>query len=291
MYKSGKSEVSITTEKQSINGNATVKIVIATHKKYWMPKDTLYLPLHVGAEGKTDEKGNPLDFGYVKDNTGENISELNSSFCELTGLYWAWKNLDTDYIGLTHYRRHFVKGRDKNPFQVVLKEKDIKADLGKVKVFVPKKRKYYIETIYNHYKHTHYANQLDLTREIIQEKYPGYIAAYDRVVKRTYGYMFNMLIMEKELLNQYCTWMFDILFELKNRIDMPELSAYQGRFYGRVSEIIFNVWLEKQLMENRIKHSEIRELAWTYMEHINGIQKGIFFLKAKFLNVKYERSF
>ena len=89
-----------------------IKVIIATHKKYRMPEDKLYLPLHVGAEGKTDEEGNPLDLGYQKDNTGENISELNPSFCELTGLYWAWKNLDADYVGLAHYRRHFMgKGK------------------------------------------------------------------------------------------------------------------------------------------------------------------------------------
>ena len=66
-----------------------------------MPKDEMYLPVHVGAEGKDD-------IGYQKDNTRDNISVKNPFFCELTGLYWAWKNLDADYIGLAHYRRHFT---------------------------------------------------------------------------------------------------------------------------------------------------------------------------------------
>ena len=77
-----------------------VKILIATHKKYKMPEDSMYLPVHVGATGKYDEHGNKLELGYQKDNSGENISELNSSFCELTGLYWAWKNLDCEIVGL-----------------------------------------------------------------------------------------------------------------------------------------------------------------------------------------------
>ena len=67
----------------------TAKIIIATHKNFQMPDDVLYLPLHVGAEGKTGKDGKPLDLGYTKDNTGLNISELNSSFCDLTGLYWS----------------------------------------------------------------------------------------------------------------------------------------------------------------------------------------------------------
>ena len=78
-----------------------IKIIVATHKEYQMPSDNIYLPLQVGAEGKKD-------LGYQKDNTGDNISKKNPFFCELTGLYWAWKNLDADYIGLAHYRIHFA---------------------------------------------------------------------------------------------------------------------------------------------------------------------------------------
>lgn len=77
-----------------------IKIIIAAHKKYRMPQDDIYIPLHVGAEGKES-------IGYQGDNTGENISKLNPYFCELTGMYWMWKNLKADYLGLAHYRRHF----------------------------------------------------------------------------------------------------------------------------------------------------------------------------------------
>ena len=70
-----------------------IKIIIATHKKYQMPEEDIYVPVQVGAEGKDD-------LGYTLDNSGDNISNKNSSFCELTGMYWAWKNLDADYIGL-----------------------------------------------------------------------------------------------------------------------------------------------------------------------------------------------
>ena len=68
-----------------------IKILVATHKKYWMLSDSCYLPLHVGREGKQD-------LGYIGDNTGDNISSKNPYFCELTGIYWAWKNLHADYI-------------------------------------------------------------------------------------------------------------------------------------------------------------------------------------------------
>lgn len=272
----------------------SIKIIIATHKKYPMPKDEMYLPLHVGAEGKTDSWGRPLNLGYVKDNTGKNISQLNSTFCELTGLYWAWRNVKADYIGLVHYRRHFSMKKGKDAWERILEYSDIEPYLGKIKVFTPNKRKYYIETLYSHYAHTHYSEQLDETRKIIGEKYPEYAKCYDKVVKRTYGYMFNMMIMEKKMMNEYCEWLFDILFELRKRMNASEISAltaFQRRYFGRISEIIFNVWLERKLECGELKKSECMEILCIHMEKTNWWKKGRAFLGAKFMGWKYEGSF
>lgn len=274
------------------NPNADVRIIVATHKKYRMPEDKLYFPLHVGAEGKTDEDGNPLDLGYVKDNTGDNISLKNPAFCELTGLYWAWKNLPNEYIGLVHYRRYFMREKkSKDPFESILTMDEAKQMLASHRVIVPVKRNYYIETLYSHYAHTHYAEQLDLTREIIAEQCPEYLRSFDVMMKRRSAYMFNMMILQRGLLDEYCTWLFRILFELEQRIDMPELSSFQGRFYGRVSEVIFNVWLDYQIRTGRVRQDEILEVPCIHMEKINWVKKGGAFLKAKFFGKKYEGSF
>lgn len=268
-----------------------VQIVVATHKKYKMPQDDMYLPLHVGAEDKIDKDGNPLDFGYQKDNTGDNISHLNPSYCELTGLYWAWKNLDADYIGLSHYRRHFSLKKGKPDINKVLSYKELQPYLDSVRVFVPSKRKYYIESLYSHYAHTHYAEHLDVVRNVIKQDYPLYLDNFDKILKHTYGYMFNMMIMEKELLNDYCTWLFDILFKAGQKINDGKENAFQGRFYGRISEIIFNVWLDEQIQSGKIKKTEVKEIPCIHMEKINWYKKGSSFLKAKFLGKKYEGSF
>ena len=259
-----------------------VKIIVATHKLYDMPNDEMYLPLHVGRAGKE-----PLP--YQGDNTGDNISEKNPYFCELTGLYWAWKNLDCDYLGLAHYRRHFTvcsKAYQKNhtPMECVLSSKELQGFIPKYKIIVPHKRRYFIETLYSHYAHTHYAEHLDITRDIIKEKCPEYLDAFDQVMKQRSGYMFNMYIMEKGLSDKYCEWLFGILFELEKRVGETKYSAFQDRFYGRVSEIIFNVWLKKQ-------SCEIKEIGYLYMEKIDWLKKGTAFLKAKFGKKKYEGSF
>lgn len=273
-------------KKSEMNKNVT--IIIATHKEYKMPQDSMYLPIHVGAEGKD------IELGYSKDNTGENISEKNASYCELTGLYWAWKNLDSEYLGLSHYRRHFsLSKKSKNAFDNVLSFSELTPLLKKYNIFVPKKRKYYIETLYSHYAHTHYAEHLDITKEIIFEKCPEYLESCEKVYNQTYGFMFNMMIMRKELFSDYCEWLFDVLFELENRIgdSAKDLSFFQGRFYGRVSEIIFNVWLDYQIKSGKIKPSEIKEIPCIYTEKIAWGRKIKSFIGAKFRHKKYEGSF
>ena len=264
-----------------------INIIVAAHKPYRMPEDPMYLPLHVGATGKES-------IGYRRDDEGENISDLNPFFCELTGLYWAWKNCEADYIGLVHYRRHFSLHPDiQNPWNNILTESELNSYLPQAKIFVPAKRKYYIETLYSHYAHTHYAEQLDVTREIIQQKYPEDLPVYDQTICRRWGYMFNMLIANHALLNDYCSWLFDILFELRNRIGEEEknLDQYQARFYGRISEIIFNVWLNEKLKTGQIRKEEIREIPFIYMEKVDWKKKGTAFLKAKFTGKRYQGSF
>lgn len=263
-----------------------VKIIIATHKSYEMPSEDSYLPIHVGAEGK-------VSLGYQGDNTGENISEKNATFCELTGLYWAWKNLDSEYVGLVHYRRHFTlksRGYRKkhNKMECVLSDQEVERLINNCDIILPKKQKYIIETLYSHYAHTHYKEHLDETRDIIAKIYPDYLPDYEAVLKQRSGYMFNMFIMKKEYANEYCQWLFDILFELEKRLGQQDISPFQRRFYGRVSEIALNCWVRYKKRTDAIK---IKEIPIFYLEKIDWKRKIRSFLAAKFANKKYEGSF
>ena len=165
----------------------------------------------------------------------------------------------------------------------------LKPYLGKIKIFTPKKRWYVIETLQSHYEHTHYSDHIKETKESILEKYPEYEKAFDKVLKRRWGYMFNMMIAERGILNDYCSWLFDVLFSVFEKIDSNNYSAFEKRYVGRISELLFNVWLEKAVDDGRIKKNEILELDFDVEE--NMIVKIPAFLKAKFLGKKYERSF
>lgn len=255
-----------------------IKIIIATHKKYKMPNDSMYIPLHVGAEGKED-------LGYVKDNTGDNISTKNPYYCELTGMYWAWKNLDAEYIGLAHYRRHFsLNKKSKEKFDNILTLSEADKILESTDVILPKKRKYYIESLYSHYDHTLYIEPLDEVGKIIEKKYPEYYQYFNQLHKRTSAHMFNMFIMKKDIFDSYCEWLFDILYEVEKNDDTSKYDNFHARFYGRLSELLLDIYL----MKNNISYKEV---GFIYMEKINKVAKIKGFLKAKFGGEKYGKSF
>ena len=249
-----------------------IKILVATHKKYWMPEDEVYLPIHVGKEGKQD-------LGYIGDNTGNNISIKNSNYCELTAIYWAWKNLEADYIGLVHYRRYFTKHnlrKCETKKQDILTKNDFENILKDVDIIVPDKRKYYIETIRSHYNHSYYEKDLNETENIIKEIYPEYSIAFNKVMNRTWAHMFNMFVMRKDYFNEYCEWLFTILFELEKRIDISSYTVMEARVFGFISELLLDVWLETK----QIRYKEVNV---SFMEKQNWLKKGGLFLKRKVL--------
>lgn len=253
-----------------------IKMLVATHKKYDMPSYDIYLPIHVGREGKDD-------LGYQGDNQGENISSKNGNYCELTGLYWAWKNLDCDIIGLSHYRRHFTlksksvirKNKD-NKLDLVINNDEILSLLKGCDIIVPKKRNYYIETIWSHYEHAHKIKDLIETKNIIKEKYSEYIDSFDKVMNGKTLHLYNMFIMSKEDFDSYCEWLFDILFELESRTDLSEYDAYQSRIYGFISERLFNVWI----LHNK---KQLKEIDVINTDGINWVPKILNFVKRKFI--------
>lgn len=245
-----------------------IKIMVVTHKEAPMPKDKeLYVPTLVGP----NKDNLNFEFSY-RDDSGDNISTKNPNFCELTALYWAWKNLDADYIGLVHYRRLLMSPNNKS--MEITKEELEKIINKGAEVILPKKRNYYIETTYSHYEHNHNINDLLEVRKIIEEKYPTYVSSFDDVMKKKKSHRFNMLVMKKECFNGYSKWLFDILFELENRVDISEYDQYQARIFGFISERMLDIWIEA----NNIEYEEV---PFKFMEKQNWIKKGTKFILKK----------
>ena len=245
-----------------------IQIIVATHKEYRMPSDPMYLPVQAG-------RALHAALPYVGDDTGENISKKNAHYCELTCLYWAWKNLDADAIGLCHYRRYFAGRIFGEKWQRILSSAQAEELLQKAPAVLPKKRNYFIETGYTQYAHAHHEEDLTVTRAILEEKWPEYVPAFDRTLSRTTGHRFNMFLMKRDLLDRYCSWLFQVLAELENRLDISAYSDYDRRVFGFVAERLLDVWVETEKVP-------YRECPVVHMESQHWLKKGTAFLKRKF---------
>jgi len=243
-------------------------ILISSHKNYVFPKSSLYVPIQVG-------KG--INSEAIRDNTGNNISNKNSTFCELTALYWAWKNnffKDSDFCGLVHYRRYFKGSGERIKGKAILEESEIINYLKEYDVLLPKKRRYYIETVASHYANAHYQKDLLLTRELLEQQESEYLPAFDKVMQGRSLYLFNMFVMSPTHFDAYMNWLFPLLFKLEQQIDTKDYDSYQKRVFGYIAERLFNVWI----LKNNLR---IKTLAIQHLEGENYLLKAWGVLKRK----------
>lgn len=261
-----------------------VVVGVATHKPYRMPNDPMYLPLHVGAALHPD-----VCSDMQGDDTGDSISEKNPYLCELTGLYWLWKNVSADYKGLVHYRRHlgspsFAKRCARDRFERVVSKDEMVPMLEKTGIVIARHRNYYIETVYNHYAHTFEAEQFDACRQVLSDTCPEYVPSWDKLMGSKSAHLFNMFVMRSDLFDAYCAWMYPVLFELEERLSPEKYDAFGARYLGRVSERLLDPWLDT----NGLSYEELPVVS---PEPVDWLSKGKGFLEAKFLGKKYEKSF
>ncbi|MBP3657257.1 MAG: DUF4422 domain-containing protein [Clostridia bacterium] len=249
-----------------------MKVIIATHKRYDMPQDGVYLPVQAGALGKA-----PLP--YQSDAQGEHISGRNDLYCELTALYWAWKNLPAGALGLAHYRRYFGTKRPCAPWAKprarIAGGEELAALLERTPVILPRRRDYVIENRKNQYIRAHGREGYDALRETIAERAPAYLPAFDASMRRTAGHCFNMFIMRRDLADAYCTWMFDILFAAEERMRRDCPQAVTPRLMGFLSERLMDCYIET----NGYAYAE---LPVVHMEGQNWPKKAAAFLARKF---------
>lgn len=215
-----------------------IKIFVMTHKLFEQPKDTLYVPLQVGHALR-----GTLHESYLRDDEGEdNISEQNPYFSELTGMYWIWKQCrDTDYVGVCHYRRFPVikeGGRER-----LMTEGDCERILKEYDLITTEKLTLH-SNYYEGFAVDHNLYDLQVTEQVVREKYPDYSECFERLVHSNQVYFGNICVMPKGLYDEYCDWLFTILFEVQRRIDVTGYDGYRKRVFGFLSEFLQMVWIQ-----------------------------------------------
>ncbi|WP_238700376.1 DUF4422 domain-containing protein [Helicobacter jaachi] len=193
------------------------------------------------------------------------ISSLNPYFCELTAMYWAWKNIDADYYGLFHYRRvldfsaqnilskiwHFFIPQSAPFAKYALRSAQIIESIKahKADIYIPTRKIIKQSAHYNLYEAyclQHFQADLDIALQFIQEQNPAMSDSIMRVFfDKGIGVSYwNIAIWRKELFFEYCEWLFSVLFGIMGRIDYTHYDARQRRVFGYLSERLFNVWLD-----------------------------------------------
>lgn len=264
-------------------GTPRITVAVAAHKPAPMPTDPMYLPLQVGAV--LHPGACP---GFRPDDEGDSISGLNASYCELTGLYWMWRNCRSDFKGLVHYRRLLgTRGelrRAPERMDRVVGAGELLDALAPSGFVVGRRRSYYIETVYGHYAHTFDAAHLDACREVLSEMHPEALPAWDRHMAKRSAHICNMLVARADLFDAWCAWLFPVIGELAGRVDSTGLTPFEARWPGRVAERLLDPWL-------CLNGIEPVELPVVTPEPVDWIAKGTAFLAAKFLGRKYGSSF
>lgn len=232
-------------------------IYVITHKefddKYFCKEG--YVVLHVG-------KNNNLKSYYLRDDIGDNIANKNLNFCELTGLYWIWKNAKeklNDITGLIHYRRGFTTKYEnliysfggKIPKNIEIDK--VKKILKKYDMIVPIPEKGF-KTVYQTYAKMHHEEDLKLTREVILNICPEYVKEFDQAMNKHYYFNGNMFITKKSIFDSYAKWLFSLYNQLEKKIDINKYEdSYQARVFGFISERLLNVWL----LHNKINYKKL----------------------------------
>lgn len=244
-----------------------IKILTSYHKKCELITTDIIKPIQVG----TAING-CIYPQHLHDNTGDNISEKNRMYCELTAQYWAWKNLDADYYGFMHYRRYFCFDNgalERNHMGFVELPYPNSTAMEKLHISDDELEKTVASydiisvapynsinwggsalTVREHYARCHKIEDLDLVLDIISEKHPEFKTAAEKYLGGHKLYFCNMFIMKKELFFDYCEWLFDILAEHEKRGDFRDYSEYQRRVSGFLAERLWGVYLT-WLKENK----------------------------------------
>lgn len=249
-----------------------IEILTVTHKPAFFPENGLLKPIQVGAS----LSGNKLEGMTYYDNEGDNISDKNGSYCELTAVYWAWKNLESDYYGLFHYRRYLSFAEDGESSEyagraypdiptalqhINLDEKCMREIIEANDFIVPRKESISATTkyssIYEQYGDEHFIGDLDYCLAYIGEKYPG-ISKYVNVLSLDKGYFCNMFIMRRDIFNEYSSFIFDVLGHFESNHDLSNYSAQQYRVMGYIAERLTDVFIHYLIGQGKYRYKELQ---------------------------------
>lgn len=238
--------------------SVNTQIFTAYHRFAPLIKSASIIPIHVGRALADQDLPH-----MIGDDTGDNISDRNESYCELTALYWAWKNAGpSDYVGLMHYRRvlDLQNHHGTATAEVWLEQFDIDDWLSGVEnwlgtapaydIAVPKRHLMGL-TVAENYRKNHAPGDYDLMRDVIARDHPDYLDSFDKVSGQRSILLGNIAVMRREIFDRYCAWLFDILAKVEAAdVDRSHYTPRQFRYLGFLAERLMTVFVAHEQATN-----------------------------------------
>ena len=203
--------------------------------------------------GGASLRGNDwCDKHVIYDDTGDNISDKNSLFNELTSIYWAWKHLEEignpDFIGFNHYRKFFKREQieDFADYDVMLAR--------------PVRLGYYgrpVNALQN-YMLCHNESDLAELFSALRKKIQLHELVQWCCEMSLYAPL-NMWVMRKDIFSAYCEDMFGVMREISGSIDLSGRDNYQKRAYAFLSERFTSIWFYTRRNSLKVKFVEVEE--------------------------------
>jgi len=162
----------------------------------------------------------------LTDDTGENISCKNKQYCEMSAVYWVWKNTSHAWKGIEHYRRHLLV----RPEQL---QDGIDAVLPLPYLCYPNTaaqfRRFVSEPV------------LQALLRALWELYPDRFEEYRSILYGQYQYTYNLVCARTEVFDAYCSWFFRTAEYMERMEDkIPELGNTRALSY--VAEVLTNLY-------------------------------------------------
>lgn len=236
-----------------------IRIFVATHKPGPRIVEEVYTPIHVGrmsyvrrrmADGRCALEPDDPMASMMGDDTGENISEKNSSYCEMTAHYWIWKNVkDAEYVGLCHYRRYFGVDITEGNIDLLMQDTDV----------ILVEPSYYMDSVYSYFAKFVGAENMAILSMVMKKHCPDYYDTLETICDGVKFHPFNMLICRKSLYDQYCEWIFSVLGECEKYIK-PSPYTNARRALAYMAEMLTGVYfIHRQLKIKSVPYYRVDE--------------------------------
>ena len=209
-------------------------IYVVTHKESEILEDELYKGLCVGKYKKD---------GMLSERDGVNITNYNDRINELTGLFWIWKNTTEDIVGMCHYRRFFKDGQQRAGADKIRENMEGADIILSEYVYLPWTVRQNIVQIEGYDLD---AKAYRSFEQGIRDHQPEYLDAFEKVLNGRYFHVCNLFVTRREILNEFCEWLFSFILEATDRVNVGDGDYFQKRVCGYYGETMWSVWVQKQ---------------------------------------------